>query len=561
MPRQSKYKTKTTSNTECIYKAALYIRLSAEDGDKEESNSVTNQRMLLNEFLNDNPDIELYDYYIDDGYSGTDFSRPSFERLLDDLYAKRFNTVIVKDLSRLGRNYIEVGNYIEKIFPLFNIRFIAINDQIDSIKNPDSVNSVIVPFKNLINDEYCRDISNKIKAVLNVKMKKGEYVGAFAPYGYLKDPEDIHHLIIDEDAAKVVKLIFELTLNGYGRTAIAKKLNELGILNPTGHRVIDLKIKTAGVSGADKKNIKYTWCSTTVRQILNNEMYCGDIVQHKGKLISYKIHKRVLLPKEEWVIVRDVHEPIIDRETFEKVQKEIMGRDTRMNSNGKISMFAGHIKCGDCERAMSKKVASKYNGKTRPYYHYMCSAYMRSGGTQCSKHTIRNDELENAVLETIKIQIGLISDIERIKTEIDDGGFLEKRKKFLEVNINKCEEFVNLRRQLRKEAYEDWKLGNITEKEYNEYTKEYGEQIRQCEDTIDKYYEELKEFDQATRECNWIEYFTKYKNVNTLSRELIDSLIDNIYVYEDKKIKIKFKYEDEYNYLIDFVKRRKNFLS
>lgn len=247
MPRQSKYKTKTTSNTECIYKASLYIRLSVEDGDKEESNSVTNQRMLLNEFLNDNPDIELYDYYIDDGYSGTDFSRPSFERLLDDLYAKRFNTVIVKDLSRLGRNYIEVGNYIEKILPLFNIRFIAINDQIDSIKNPDSVNSVIVPFKNLINDEYCRDISNKIKAVLNVKMKKGEYVGAFAPYGYLKDPEDMHHLIIDEDAAKVVKLIFELTLNGYGRTAIAKKLNELGILNPTGHRVIDLKIKTAGV--------------------------------------------------------------------------------------------------------------------------------------------------------------------------------------------------------------------------------------------------------------------------------------------------------------------------
>ena len=559
MPRQSKYKNNSLSNTECLYKAALYIRLSVEDGDKEESNSVTNQRMLLNEFLKYNPDIELYDYYIDDGFSGTDFSRPGFEKLLDDLYAKKFNTVVVKDLSRLGRNYIEVGNYIEKIFPLFNIRFIAINDQIDSIKNPDSVNSVIVPFKNLINDEYCRDISNKIKAVLNVKMKKGEYVGAYAPYGYLKDPEDIHHLIVDEDAAKVVKLIFELTLNGYGRTAIAKKLNELGILNPTGHRVIDLKIKTA--RAGNTKDIKYTWCSTTVRQILNNEMYCGDIVQHKGKLISYKIHKRVLLPKEEWVIVRDVHEPIIDRETFDKVQKEIMNRDTRMNSNGKISMFAGHIKCADCGRAMSKKVASKYNGKARPYYHYMCSAYMRSGGTECSKHTIRNDELENAVLESIKIQIGLISDIERIKSEIDNSGFLEKRKQFIEENINKCEEQVNIKRKLRKNAYEDWKLGNITEKEYNEYTKEYGEQIRQFEDNIDKYYNELKDFEQANRESKWIEYFTKYKNVNTLSRELIDSLIDNIYVYEDKKIRIKFKYEDEYNYLIDFIKRKKRFIS
>ena len=223
MPRQSKYKTKDTLNSESMYKAALYIRLSVEDGDKAESNSVTNQRMLLTEFLKENPDIELYDYYIDDGYSGTDFSRPSFERLLEDLYSKRFNTVIVKDLSRLGRNYIEVGNYIEKVFPLFNIRFIAINDQIDSIKNPESVNSVIVPFKNLINDEYCRDISNKIKAVLNVKMKKGEYVGAYAPYGYIKDPEDIHHLIVDEDAAKVVKMIFDLTLNGYGKLIVEVK--------------------------------------------------------------------------------------------------------------------------------------------------------------------------------------------------------------------------------------------------------------------------------------------------------------------------------------------------
>ena len=171
MPRQSKFKGKETEGIKKLYNAALYIRLSVEDGDKEESNSITNQRLLLTEFLKENSDIELYDYYIDDGFSGTDFSRPGFERLLEDLYSKKFNTLIVKDLSRLGRNYIEVGNYIEKVFPLFNIRFIAINDQIDSIKNPESVNSVIVPFKNLINDEYCRDISNKVKAVLNVKMK------------------------------------------------------------------------------------------------------------------------------------------------------------------------------------------------------------------------------------------------------------------------------------------------------------------------------------------------------------------------------------------------------
>lgn len=559
MPRQSKYLETRKMNTEYLYKAALYIRLSVEDGDKEESNSVTNQRMLLNDFLNDNPDIELYDTYIDDGFSGTDFERPGFEKLLEDLYSKKFNTVIVKDLSRLGRNYIEVGNYIEKIFPLFNIRFIAINDQIDSIKNPDSVNSVIVPFKNLINDEYCRDISNKIKAVLNVKMKKGEYVGAYAPYGYLKDPEDIHHLIIDEEAAKVVKLIYELTLNGLGRTAIAKKLNELGILNPTGHRAEELKMRIPVAE--DKRNIKYSWCSTTVRQILKNAMYCGDTIQHKGKLISYKIHKRVLLPEEEWVVVKDTHEAIIDRETFDKVQKEILGRDTKMNSDGKISIFAGHIKCADCERAMSKKVASKYKGKAREYYHYMCSAYMRSGGTKCSKHTIRNDELEQAVLESIKIQIGLISDIKRIKSEIENSTLLDNRKHLIEKNIGKCEEQLVIKRKLRKDSYEDWKLGNISEEEYNEYTKEYSSQIRRIEDNIDNYYKELKDLEQASMESDWIDNFIKYQNINSLSRELIDSLIDNIYVYENKKIKIKFKYEDEYNYLIDFIKRRKNIIA
>lgn len=559
MPRQSKYLETRKTNTEYLYKAALYIRLSVEDGDKEESNSVTNQRMLLNDFLNDNPDIELYDTYIDDGFSGTDFERPGFEKLLEDLYSKKFNTVIVKDLSRLGRNYIEVGNYIEKIFPLFNIRFIAINDQIDSIKNPDSVNSVIVPFKNLINDEYCRDISNKIKAVLNVKMKKGEYVGAYAPYGYLKDPKDIHHLIIDEEAAKVVKLIYELTLNGLGRTAIAKKLNELGILNPTGHRAEELKMRIPVAE--DKRNIKYSWCSTTVRQILKNAMYCGDTIQHKGKLISYKIHKRVLLPEEEWVVVKDTHEAIIDRETFDKVQKEILGRDTKMNSDGKISIFAGHIKCADCERAMSKKVASKYKGKAREYYHYMCSAYMRSGGTKCSKHTIRNDELEQAVLESIKIQIGLISDIKRIKSEIENSTLLDNRKHLIEKNIGKCEEQLIIKRKLRKDSYEDWKLGNISEEEYNEYTKEYSSQIRKIEDNIDNYYKELKDLEQASMESDWIEHFMKYKNINSLSRELIDSLIDNIYIYENKKIKIKFKYEDEYNYLIDFIKRRKNIIA
>ena len=218
MSRRYRYTSNEDENK--IWNVALYVRLSVEDGDKAESNSVINQKQLLNDYLNENSNFNLYDYYVDDGYSGTDFERPAFKRLLDDMKEKKFNTIIVKDLSRLGRNYIEVGNYIEQIFPLFNIRFIAVNDNIDSYSDPSSVNNVIVPFKNLINDEYCRDISNKIRSVLTMKKKRGEYVASFTPYGYIKDPEDNHHLIIDEDAARVVKMIYRWSLEGCGRKKI-----------------------------------------------------------------------------------------------------------------------------------------------------------------------------------------------------------------------------------------------------------------------------------------------------------------------------------------------------
>ena len=381
-------------------------------------------------------------------------------------------------------------------------------------------------------------------------------MGAFPSYGYIKNPEDNHKLIIDNESAEIVRKIFEWKVNeGLGNLSICHRLNDMGVLNPTGY-----KKKRLNQNYNNSKILQedYSWCPSTVRNILKNDIYIGNVTQGKRRVKSYKVHKVEQVPEDEWITVENMHEAIIDKELFEKAQG--MGKvDTRVQNSGNLSMWAGILKCADCGRAMHKKYCKNKSGTV--YEYYICGTYRKKSNKLCTKHTLKVEELENAVLETIKIQIGLISDIDRIKKEIDDGGFLEKRKHFLEENINKCEEFANIRRKLRKEAYEDWKLGNITEKEYNDYTKEYGEQIRQSEDTIDKYYEELKEFDQASRESSWIEYFTKYKNVNSLSRGLIDSLVDNIYIYEDKKIKIKFKYEDEYNYLMDFIKRRKNFLS
>ena len=194
------------------WNVAVYLRLSSDDGDKEESNSITNQKELINFYLKKEKDFKIKDYYIDDGFTGTDFERPDFKRLLVDMKNGKINTIVVKDLSRLGRNYIEVGNYLEEIFPLYNIRFIAVNDNIDSYKDPKSMNNVVVPFKNLMNDEYARDISNKVRSVLDTKKNKGEFIGSIAPYGYIRNPKDIHKFIIDKYAAKIVKKIFRMIL-------------------------------------------------------------------------------------------------------------------------------------------------------------------------------------------------------------------------------------------------------------------------------------------------------------------------------------------------------------
>ena len=291
--RKSKYSSENSNIKKVkIWSVAIYIRLSQEDADngteKSESNSITSQKALLNEFVEEHDDLIVYDTYIDDGYTGTDFDRPGFQRLLEDMRKENINCVLVKDLSRLGRNYIEVGNYIEQIFPLFNIRFIAINDSVDSYKNPTSTNTILVPFKNLINDEYCRDTSIKIRSALNGRKKNGEFVGAFPSYGYIKSPEDNHKLIIDKESAEIVKKIFEWKVNeGLGNLSICHRLNDMGVLNPTGYKKKKLN---QNYNNSQIMQEDYSWCPSTVRNILKNDIYIGNITQGK-RIVKKKQEK------------------------------------------------------------------------------------------------------------------------------------------------------------------------------------------------------------------------------------------------------------------------------
>ena len=523
--------------------------------EKQESNSVTSQKTLLNEFIEEHDDLIVYDTYIDDGFTGTDFNRPSFQRLLEDMRNGNINCVVVKDLSRLGRNYIEVGNYIEQVFPLFNIRFIAINDFVDSFKNPSSTNTILVPFKNLINDEYCRDTSIKIRTSLNGKKKKGEFIGAFPSYGYIKDPKDKHKLIIDESVANIVRNVFDWNVNeGLGQISICHRLNNLGILNPTGHKKLELGQNYNNFGIQDNT---YTWTPSTVRNILNNEVYIGNTVQGKRKTKSYKVHKVEVVPKEEWVRVENTHEAIIDKETFEKAQ-ELSKRDTKVSQKTKeLSVWAGFLKCVDCKRAMNKKSSTNKSGSK--YEYYICSTYRKKSNNLCTKHSIKVENLEKAVLKAINLHIDLLIDTEEIVQQINESTYQNTKNENLENMIiakqSEITKILNFKRML----YEDWKNEDITREEYLEYKQKYENDIERLKRNIERLESEKQKYESQSISSNeWIEKFKDKKGITELSRDIMMELIDCIYVKENGNITIKFKFEDEFKRCLEYIENNKN---
>ena len=360
------------------YNIGAYIRISNEEKDKLESNSINNQKVLINEYIAKHRDLNLIDYYIDDGYSGISFDRPSFTRLLEDIRDKKVNAIIVKDLSRFGRNHIEVDNYIENIFPMLNVRFISIVDEFDSYENPEVLDDFIVPIKNLINDAYAKDISKKVKTALFTKKKNGEFVGSYAPYGYCKSELDKHKFIIDEEASKIVKIIFEKTINGLSKKEIANLLNDMKIETPIEH----LK----------NTNKNSRWNSDMIYRILKNQTYTGSLMQQKRKRLSYKNHKLVKTKKEELIIMESHHQAIIDKEQFEEVQC-IIKHSIKTNSNNKYDIFSGYLKCAECNSNLTVK-------KSKNYMYYTCSLYVRK--KECdNNHSIRKDILEEKVVTEI----------------------------------------------------------------------------------------------------------------------------------------------------------------
>ena len=528
------------------WKAADYARISREDGDKEESDSIGTQFDIIDDYIAHNDDITFIDRYSDDGWSGTNFDRPDFMRLMEDIKKGKINCVIVKDLSRLGRNYILVGQYLEMIFPMLNIRFISVNDRIDSTKDPASINNALVSFKNVMNDEYCRDISNKVRSSLDRKRSKGEFIGSFASYGYMKDPDDHHHLIVDPVAAEVVKNIFDWFLQGMSIIGIAKRLNHMGIPNPSAYkRQCGLNYKhPAG-------QLDSAWPDSSVKRVLKNRLYVGDMVQNKNRTKSYKVQVSVAVPEENWVIVPNMHEAIIDREKFETVQQLLM-RDTRTSPGiNHVSIFAGYIRCADCLRAMGKKSVAQSYGK---YHYYVCQTFRKAGRNLCTKHTIREKQLYDAVLATIQSQIDLAVSMDQLVNDLKSQNVRAAKSSRLEKMLQLKEEEYEKVSRCRIDLYPDWKAGILSKDEYLSLKAKIGEQLEQIEIAIANIKEEISKYQSApVSENRFISSFLRYRNIQVLTREVIVELIEMIYVHEGGTITIQFKYQDEYQRLLDLI--------
>ena len=524
------------------YHTAIYLRLSRDDEDidgsaKRESGSISSQRELARSFVREQPDMELFDIYIDDGYSGANFDRPDFKRMMADIENGNVNCVVVKDLSRFGRDYIEAGRFIQKTFPAFSVRFIAITDHYDSLTADQSTTSLVIPVKNFVNDSYCQDISEKVKSHQRVKREKGKFIGAFAVYGYQKDHEDKNKLVIDEYAAKIVKNIFTWKLDGMSNLAIANRLNENGIFSPLEYK----KSYGEHYSTGFQAGIVSKWSAVAVKRILTNEIYTGMMVQGKREKVNYKVDKILEKPESEWFKVEGTHEAIVSKEDYQNVQR-LLKVDTRAEKGKeKAHMFSGLLFCGDCKEPMVRRI-NRYKGTEKIYY--ICSTRNRSEG--CSRHSISEADLKKVVFRIIQSQIELLIDVNR------QMQYIQTKEMNFEDVVGFDKEIARLRNEqekyleLRAGLYEDLKMGVITQADFKNFSAIYKKQYMETEQALEKQEEMLNRlFYKGIQSGVKLERLKETMRVTTLDRETLLSFVERIEVYEEKKVAVQFCCQEE----------------
>ncbi len=519
------------------FRVGLYMRLSREDGDKEESSSVTNQREMLKRYVSEQENFFIVKEYVDDGYTGTNFDRPGFKQMIEDIEAGIIDTVITKDLSRLGRERLGVGHYTEIYFPEHNVRYIALLDNIDTYI--DSGMNDMAPFKGVINDMYVRDISKKIRSSLIERKKAGNFLGVTAPYGYKKDPNNKFHLVINEKEAEVVKRVFRLYLEGNGLTRIAQILTKDGIPVPGESRNIGKTRRTALYS---------SWKQTTIRRILDNRVYLGELVQFKRRKINYKSKRRITVPEEERYICKGTHEAIIDEESFNAVQN-ILKKNKSFKGTKHDYLFKGLLFCSECGARLNitySNYALKRYGEYR--YTTICYSYSRLYSDICTRHSNSIPELEEVLIKHIKevcsryinenLQDELISMAKKQKQFELKQITNEKKLETLEQKISDIGLYI-------KNLYMDKIKGVVSENDYvslvADFTKDRDNLIKEKEELIKIINNQKPQIDETAK----IEKLAKeFISLEKPTKQLLNELIEKITISENKEINIYFKFNE-----------------
>ena len=524
-----------------------YNRLSKEDGDKPESDSIQNQHSINQKHLDylreQGEQIKSVTVYSDDGYAGGSFNRPRYQDMIRDIECGKINCIIFKDNSRLGRNYPELGRLMEDYFPQKSVRVISVLNNLDSVKDPRGYCSAIVSFSNIVNDDYIRQLSIKIKCTLAMKRERGEFTGNYAPFGYQKDPDDHHKLVVDEEQAEIVRKIFDWYEGGMSANSIAKHLNAMQVMTPG-----DFKIRDGCKSFIthDQKSSKIrTWAVNTVATILKNEVYIGNMVQGKHKSASYRSKKMVLTDESEWTVVEGTHEPIISDEQFAIVHERYARKTRVAPEKTQTYILSGLIVCGQCGHTMNRAVSqvyARYRCLTRTYAPDKC---------QCP--SVKEDYLEELILQTVQSQIQRLVDVKAV---------IDAARQFKSTNGVKNEYMLALNKAKREQErlqdaqfhlYDDLQSGLLRREEYIRFRERYENEIAVQEAKIEQMNQSLLQLKEARQQDDaFVSFFQKYGNIERLDRDTVNQLIQRVVFHDKQNIEVYFRFADEYEKLCSF---------
>lgn len=512
---------------EHTYRAALYCRLSSDDSNLGESGSIQTQRALLTQYCHEN-NFPIYDIYVDDGCTGTNFNRPEFTRMIKDLEAHRANLVIVKDLSRFGREYAQMGMYIENDFEDWNIRFISISENIDTLNGS---NGILMPLTNVINSQYAKECSRKTKQAHRALAKEGKYIGSRPPFGYIKNPENRHHLIIDEEAAETVRYIFKMFCDGIGYVRMTKILREEKIINPQAY----FNRNNPDYYKTDYWRQDFDWHATSIRAILNNPIYLGQTVFGRTKRKGSQKKKTIHTDESEWIVVENTHEPIITKETWD-LAHDIMKNRRRETKHGETHMFAGLVKCEGCGSALNVS----YDARKGKFTGFSCWVYKNYGKDRCTSHAIGYKTLYNIVLNDIRKKAEFVTTqksryLALLESKMEEN--IQQDVKKLQGELKRITNRKNQIDKISQKLYEDRALEKIPEDRYLSLSTVYDEEYTQLTSRKEEIESLLTEIE--TNKEN-IQFFTqlieKYSDIQELNARILNELIEKIVVSEKEII-------------------------